>query len=95
MSSNSIDYMVYCRKSDRKATFVVVSDRLWRGAVIVFLEKTWFLWWIVASLFILRWFHLFAFRTDGEGTFEEPNSASSSGSSSNQIPSGTARRLFT
>jgi hypothetical protein len=30
--------------------------------VIVFLQKTWFLWWILATLVILRWFHLFSFR---------------------------------
>ncbi len=23
-----------------------------------FFEKTWFIWWIVATLAILRWFHL-------------------------------------
>ncbi|MGA2019061.1 MAG: hypothetical protein ABSH02_00620 [Candidatus Sulfotelmatobacter sp.] len=28
--------------------------------MIVFLQKTWFLWWIVADLVILRWFHLFS-----------------------------------
>jgi hypothetical protein len=32
--------------------------------VIVFLQKTWFLWWVLATLVILRWFHLFSFRPD-------------------------------
>jgi hypothetical protein len=27
--------------------------------VIPFIEKTWFLWWIVSTLVILRWQHLF------------------------------------
>ena len=63
--------------------------------MIVFLQKTWFLWWIAASLFILRWFHLFAFRTD-ERAFDEPGSAKpKSSTGSNQIPSGTASSLFT
>ncbi len=26
--------------------------------MIPFFEKTWFLWWILATLVILRWFHL-------------------------------------
>lgn len=28
--------------------------------MIVFLQKTWFLWWILATLFILLWFHRFS-----------------------------------
>ena len=28
--------------------------------MISFIEKTWFLWWIVATFIILRWFHLFS-----------------------------------
>jgi hypothetical protein len=64
--------------------------------VIPFIEKTWFLWWIVATLFVLRWFHLFAFRTDDEGAFEKPDSAKEKSSTgSNQISSGTASSLFT
>jgi hypothetical protein len=58
--------------------------------VIVFLQKTWFLWWILATLFILRWFHLFAFRTDDERAFEEPDSAKEKSAGSNRIPSGAA-----
>lgn len=26
--------------------------------MIPFIEKTWFLWWVVAVSIILRWFHL-------------------------------------
>jgi hypothetical protein len=26
--------------------------------MIGFIEKTWFLWWVFASLVILRWFHV-------------------------------------
>jgi hypothetical protein len=32
--------------------------------VIVFLQKTWSLWWVLATLVILRWFHLFSSRSD-------------------------------
>jgi hypothetical protein len=28
--------------------------------VIPFIEKTWFLWWVLANLLVLRWFHLFS-----------------------------------
>jgi hypothetical protein len=28
--------------------------------VISFIEKTWFLWWILATLVILRWFQMFS-----------------------------------
>jgi hypothetical protein len=27
-------------------------------AVIPFMEETWFVWWIIAVVVILRWFHL-------------------------------------
>jgi hypothetical protein len=26
--------------------------------VILFIEKTWFLWWTLATILALRWFHL-------------------------------------
>jgi len=41
--------------------------------VIPFIQKTWFLWWILATLFILRWFHLFSSDPD-EGSLEVPES---------------------
>lgn len=28
--------------------------------MILFIEKTWFLWWMVAIIVVLRWFHLSA-----------------------------------
>jgi hypothetical protein len=28
--------------------------------MILFLQRTWFLWWILATLVVLRWFHLFS-----------------------------------
>jgi hypothetical protein len=34
--------------------------------MIPFIERTWFLWWLVAVMVILRWFHLFSTRTDEE-----------------------------
>jgi hypothetical protein len=40
--------------------------QLWRGSVIAFIEQTWFLWWILATLIILRWFHLFSSNAEGD-----------------------------
>ena len=34
--------------------------------MIPFIQKTWFLWWILAALIILRWFHLFSVRMEDE-----------------------------
>jgi hypothetical protein len=60
--------------------------------VIPFIQKTWFLWWILATLSILRWFHLFSSRThrvrESTDSAEEEASATSK-----QIPSGTVSRL--
>jgi hypothetical protein len=36
-----------------------------------FLEKTWFLWWIIATLAILRWFHLVSMKDEVELELEE------------------------
>jgi hypothetical protein len=36
--------------------------------VILFIEKTWYLWWILANLVALRWFHALALR----GKLEAP-----------------------
>lgn len=33
------------------------------AAVIPFIEKTWFLWWIFATLAILRWLHVMSSHT--------------------------------
>jgi hypothetical protein len=67
-----MDYIVYCRWLDGNATLVVVR-RLWRSSVIVFLQKaflqkTWFLWWILATLVTLRWFHLLSSHPDERET---------------------------
>ena len=63
--------------------------------MIAFIEKTWFFWWIVAVLVILRWFHIFSSRTD-ERAYEASDSGSrNSSAGSGQIPSGTASHLFT
>jgi len=65
--------------------------------VIAFLQKSWFLWWILATLVILRWFHLFSSRTnDNEGAFEAADSVQEKASGgSKQIPSGAASSLIT
>jgi hypothetical protein len=35
-----------------------ICKDLMGGAMTGFLTKTWFIWWIIADLAILRWFHL-------------------------------------
>jgi hypothetical protein len=65
------------------------------GSVIVFLQKTWFLWWGFATLIILRWFHLVSLRPDERDLEAADSCEEESATASNQIPSGTASRLFT
>jgi hypothetical protein len=61
--------------------------------VIPFMEKTWFWWWILATLVILRWFHLFLSHTD-DSAIEVPASSEEQGcTASDQIPSGTTSSL--
>ena len=60
--------------------------------MILFIQKTWFLWWILASVVILRWFHLLSSRT-----YESALEAADSGeeeavTASNQAPSGNVSR---
>jgi hypothetical protein len=62
--------------------------------VILFLQKTWFLWWIFATLVVLRWFHLFSSHIH-EKVLEATASAKEEASTtSKQIPSGTATPGF-
>jgi hypothetical protein len=56
MSSNSMDYIVYSGKFGCNATFVVVSDSYGGCSMIPFVQKTWFVWCIVATLIICRLF---------------------------------------
>lgn len=63
--------------------------------MLVLLQKTWFLWWILAAVFILRWFHRFSSRADNHGAFEAADSAKEKISTGSKKPSGTTRRLFT
>lgn len=37
------------------------------------LEKTWFIWWIVATLAILRWFHVVSINAGVELELEDTN----------------------
>ena len=63
--------------------------------MIPFIQKTWFLWWILATLLILQWFHLFSSRTV-ERALEAADSAREEASTvSKQIPSEVASRLST
>jgi hypothetical protein len=60
--------------------------------VILFLQKTWFLWWILATVFILRWFHLFSSDAH-ERVLEAADWADVASTTSKQIPCGTISRL--
>jgi hypothetical protein len=54
----------------------------------LFIEETWFLWWLFAVVLILRWFHITSMDTDAEG--EKRPIASSKGETSgihNQLAS--------
>jgi hypothetical protein len=58
--------------------------------VILFLQKAWYLCWILAILVILRWFHLFSSRMH-EKVLEANESAKEEASTtSRQIPLGSA-----
>ncbi len=63
--------------------------------VIPFIERTWFLWWILAILVILRWFHLFSSGPEDSAIQVSLPKEGPAGTAPNQIPSGTASRLFT
>lgn len=40
--------------------------------MILFIQKTWFMWWMLMTVFILRWFHLLSYRTN-ESALELPD----------------------
>ena len=63
--------------------------------MVPFFQKTWFLWWILATLIILRWFHLFASSAEDDGAFEAADSPEEASAGSKQIPSGNAKSLLT
>jgi hypothetical protein len=62
--------------------------------VVPFFQKTWFFWWILATLIILRWFHLFASSADDDGAFEAADSPKEASAGSKQILSGNAKSLL-
>jgi hypothetical protein len=72
-----MDYMIYCKWFWGNDTLVVViepSRSLFRlfgslleeNTMILFIAKTWFLWWIFAVVFIVRWFHVVSARATTE-----------------------------
>lgn len=38
--------------------FRLFSSLLEENTMILFVAKTWFLWWMFATVFIVRWFHM-------------------------------------
>jgi hypothetical protein len=63
--------------------------------VIPFFQKSWFLWWILATLIVLRWFHLFSSRTDQRALEPADSAKEEASAGAKPVPSGTASRLFT
>ena len=61
--------------------------------MILFIEKTWFLWWAVAILFILRWLHLFSFQSDEANDLPTSDQTKSAVITSGQLPAGRASGL--
>ncbi len=39
--------------------------------MILFIEKTWWMWWMLANVVLLRWFHVLSLR----GEMESPGAA--------------------
>lgn len=62
--------------------------------MIPFIEKTWFFWWILAALAILRWFHMFSSATDGRAV-RDTSVEQDACKTSDDFLSGTASRLST
>jgi hypothetical protein len=62
--------------------------------MILFIGKTWFLWWILLSVFLLRWFHQVSSKAAAMG-FEVPESSDEkTPAASGPISSGSASHLF-
>src|SRR5450432_2708002 len=78
MSSISMDSIVYCRKFWGRAAFLGGRESRWRSFVIPFIERTWFLCWMIAVLLLWRWVRLFSTRTD-DAALEMPNLKRSAG----------------
>jgi hypothetical protein len=63
--------------------------------VIRFLQKTWFFWWLLATLVILRWFQLSSSRADEKDPGEGDSAKEEASAASTQVPAGTTNRQFT
>jgi hypothetical protein len=59
--------------------------------MIPFIEKIWFLWWMVAIVFILRWFCLFSSKADED---RDATASAEEKAAAGQFPSGSASSLF-
>lgn len=60
--------------------------------MISFIEKTWFLWWIVATLMILRWFHLFSSGAESDRDASALDEEQAAAILAGQRPSGRVNR---
>lgn len=60
--------------------------------MISFIEKTWFLWWILATLIILRWFHRFSSSAESGVNAAASDEEQAAAIASGPRPSGSASR---
>lgn len=60
--------------------------------MISFVEKTWFLWWLLATLMILRWFQLFSSETSDDRVVSSYDDEQAGAAASRPVPSGSASR---
>ncbi len=88
MSSNTIDFIVYCapdeevRRGRRRSYRRIGRGRRRalreRDVMVEFIAKTWFLWWAVAAVIIIRWFSVVAVDTELEIPDSPPHSEAGS-----------------
>lgn len=62
--------------------------------MIGFLQQAWFLWWILAAVIVLRWFHLFSYRSDDRDLEARRPGETEASAASKQGSSRTSSRGF-
>jgi hypothetical protein len=53
-----MDIVVYCESQKGGSALPHHEPLPQENTVILFIEKTWFLWWMLAIFLALRWFHV-------------------------------------
>jgi hypothetical protein len=62
--------------------------------MIPFMEKTWLMWWMLAVIVIVRWFHLLQATADVEGSDVPCPAPQGEHSSSAEFSAPNARGMF-